>query len=55
MPVTASGLTTAKLLFGETLVRLLIEIAPEHVPAAEKTGPIDQLKPLWKDGLTNYY
>jgi phosphoribosylformylglycinamidine synthase len=80
MPVTASGLTTAELLFGETPGRLLIEIAPEHVAAAEKAGlviigeatrdpylyishngttlidsPIDQLKPLWKDGLVKYY
>jgi phosphoribosylformylglycinamidine synthase len=80
MPVTGSGLTTAELLFGETPGRLLVEIAPEHVAAAEKAGltiigeatrdpylyishngttlidsPIDQLKPLWKDGLVKYY
>jgi hypothetical protein len=63
----------------ERTSRLLVEIAPEHVAAAEKAGltligeatrdpyldishngttlidsPIDQLKPLWKDGLVKY-
>jgi phosphoribosylformylglycinamidine synthase len=37
MPV-APGLTTAELLFGETPGRLLVEIAPENVAAAEKAG-----------------
>jgi phosphoribosylformylglycinamidine (FGAM) synthase-like enzyme len=79
-PSPPAGLTTAELLFGETPGRLLVEIAPEHVAAAEKAGlaligeatrdpylyishngttlidsPIDQLKPLWKDGLVKYY
>lgn len=79
MPTTG-GLTTAELLFGETPGRLLVEIAPEHVSAAEAAGlviigestrekwlyishngttlidaPVDQLKALWKDGLTKFY
>ena len=79
MPAHA-GLTTAELLFGETPGRLLVEIAPEHVNAAEAAGltiigdstrdpylylshngttlidcPMDQLKPLWRDGLVKYY
>lgn len=80
LPLAAPGLTTAELLFGETPGRLLVEIAPEHVAAAEAAGlviigeatrekwlyishngttlidsSVDELKPLWKDGLVKYY
>ncbi|MGV3661191.1 MAG: AIR synthase-related protein, partial [Prosthecobacter sp.] len=80
MPLAAAGLTTAELLFGETPGRLLIEVAPEHVSAAEAAGlviigeatrekwlyiahngttlidsAVDELKPIWKNGLVKYY
>ena len=32
--------TTAELLFGETPGRLLIEVAPEHLPAAKAAGAV---------------